>query len=38
MKDVLSVTAKIGVLAVGPVHTSAIDLAQGVQVAPSPGE
>lgn len=38
MKDMLSVTAKIRALAVGPVHTSAIDLAQGVQIAPSPGE
>lgn len=38
MKDVLSVTAKIGAFTVDPVHSSAIGLARGVQVAPLPGE
>lgn len=38
MKDMLSLTAKIGVLGVSAVHTSATDLAQGIQVAPLPGE
>ena len=38
MKDVLSVSAKIGALAVGPVCTSATDLAQGVQIVPLPRE
>lgn len=34
----LSVTAKIGALGVGPVHRSATDLAQDIQVSPLPGQ